>query len=180
MHDLGTLGGRTSGATGINAAGQVVGWSETVGGRIHAFLYSGGKMTDLGTLSGNAGYATAVGALGQARAQDAVQFGSYATAINDLGQVVGNSLTAAGTFDPFLYSGGKMIDLNNLLAANSPVTFTSAEAINDRGQILVTSSDGRSFLLTPNAAPEPASLTLLALGGAVVAGCAWRRRRVRG
>jgi probable HAF family extracellular repeat protein len=159
MKDLGTLGGPTSGATGINKAGQVVGWSDVAGGGSHAFLYSGGKMTDLGDLGGNY---------------------SYATAVNNFGQVVGNSLTAGGTVDPFLYSGGKMIDLNSLLPPGSKVTFTSADAINDFGQILARGPDGNAFLFQgPNLAPEPASLTLLALGGAVVAGCAWRRRRGR-
>ena len=50
--DLGTLGGGTSAAYGINAAGQVVGESATSGPGTHAFLYSGGTMTDLGTLGG--------------------------------------------------------------------------------------------------------------------------------
>ena len=50
--DLGTLGGFTSEAFGINDRGQVTGQSETDSGVFHAFLYSSGQITDLGTLSG--------------------------------------------------------------------------------------------------------------------------------
>ena len=93
MTDLGTLGGSSSDATGINDSGQVVGdsWLSTAAnsGR-DAFLYSGGSMTDLGTLGGD----------------------SYATGINDSGQVVGHLVypTDQG-FHAFLYSSGSMTDL---------------------------------------------------------------------
>src|SRR6185369_11174574 len=66
--DLGTLGGRTSTATGINASGQVVGSSSLMlgdGTPVHAFLYAGGKMMDLGTLGSTRSSASAINALGQ-------------------------------------------------------------------------------------------------------------------
>jgi len=78
MHDLGVLGGpvASSGALGINAAGQVVGWS--IYGSVfqglfveHAFLYIDGVMVDLNTLV-PAGTPTLWGA----------------TAINDAGQIL--------------------------------------------------------------------------------------------
>ena len=49
--DLGTLGGSSSWAYGINASGQVAGYSERTGYR-HAFITgaNGKGMTDLGTL----------------------------------------------------------------------------------------------------------------------------------
>jgi probable HAF family extracellular repeat protein len=47
MQDLGTLGGTSSGASAINNRGQVVGYSETVSGALHVFIYSNGQVTDL-------------------------------------------------------------------------------------------------------------------------------------
>src|ERR1035437_219858 len=43
--DLGTLGNLSSGATAINASGQVVGYLVTPGGVTHAFFFQGGRMT---------------------------------------------------------------------------------------------------------------------------------------
>ncbi len=73
LTDLGTLGGDVSDAYGINAAGFVVGSSDTVDDSVDAFLYSNGSMVDLNTLI------------------DASQGWhlEFATAINDAGQIVG-------------------------------------------------------------------------------------------
>src|SRR4051812_38604835 len=53
--DIGTLGGTNSQASGINGAGQVVGYSDTAAGTQHAFITgpSGVGMRDLGTLGGS-------------------------------------------------------------------------------------------------------------------------------
>jgi probable HAF family extracellular repeat protein len=83
--DLGTLGGDMSLATGINNAGQVVGYSGTGGTDpvTRAFLYaSPGPMVDIGALGGG---------------------NSFAFAINQAGHVVGDSGHA------FLYNGTTMI-----------------------------------------------------------------------
>src|SRR5271156_2119707 len=51
--DLGTLGGTSSIALGVNYAGGVAGSSNlTIGGPQHAFLGHGGNLKDLGTLGG--------------------------------------------------------------------------------------------------------------------------------
>jgi probable HAF family extracellular repeat protein len=94
LTDLGTLN-----PTGINADGQIVGWSyvaggDYVGGDYHAFLSSNGVMTDLGTLLGGSC--------------------SGATGINGSGQIVGYSETASGDAHAFLYANGVMADLGTL------------------------------------------------------------------
>ena len=50
LKDLGTLGGDSSEATGINAAGAVVGKAQLRNGSWRTFLWQGGKMKDLTTL----------------------------------------------------------------------------------------------------------------------------------
>jgi probable HAF family extracellular repeat protein len=152
--DLGTLGSQYSSPNAINASGQVVGYTYTPGANspTHAFLYSNGKMIDLA--GGN----------------------SYAFGVNDAGQVVGQSNGHA-----FLFSNGKLTDLNSLIPANSSWTLWSANAINNKGQIVGygTNPSGarHAFLLTPVPAPEPTSLALLSLGALGLAGHAWRKRR---
>lgn len=47
MTDLGTFGGAESFGSGINDAGQVVGWAQTSRGFLRAFLYSGGSLMDI-------------------------------------------------------------------------------------------------------------------------------------
>lgn len=87
MIDLGTLGGSESGAGGINALGQVVGWSDLAGDDdYHAFLYSGGAMVDLNSLiDPNSGWTL-----------------FDATGINDRGQIVGGGTNALGEGHAYL------------------------------------------------------------------------------
>lgn len=111
LSDYGTLGGTTAYATGINASGQVVGYSTTSSGATHAFLLSAGHMIDLGTLS------TSNGA-------------SYAEGINDAGTVVGfSTLTGSINNHAFSFSAGHMTDIDGTSGASY------AYAINDSGQI---------------------------------------------
>jgi probable HAF family extracellular repeat protein len=74
-YDLGTLGGPTSIAYGINDFGVVVGQADNTTGRPRAFYYWHGKMTSLGTFRG--------GDL------------SVATGINEAGVITGYSGTGA-------------------------------------------------------------------------------------
>lgn len=51
MTDLGTLGGESSIAFGINDSGEAVGVADIANGDDHAFIYSHGGMTDLSLLA---------------------------------------------------------------------------------------------------------------------------------
>lgn len=112
---LGTLGGATSSARGLNDHGQIVGSSQIgAGPDAHAFLYSGGAMQDLGTLGG---------------------FNSVATGINNRGQIVGNSQfirIAETSSHGFIYSNGVMRDVGLLDRVKG---FSAANAINEEGVV---------------------------------------------
>jgi probable HAF family extracellular repeat protein len=177
--DLGTLGGTTSYAQGINAAGQVVGYSLTASGQYHAFLYSAGTMRDLGTLGGTFSYAMGINANGDVVGYSATASGqyhaflytagtmrdlgtlggasSYAYDVNDSGQVVGYSVNAAGQTRAFLYSGGTMSALGTLGG-----TFSYAMAINNAGQITGYSANAagqyRAFLYSAGAMTDLGTL----------------------
>jgi probable HAF family extracellular repeat protein len=124
MTDLGTLGGTTSTAYGINDLGQIVGQSYLEGGPNHAFLYTGGVMLDLGTLDLDNPGGTS----------------SRAYAINNSGQIVGRASTAEGDTHAFLYvgvpgAGGVMHDLGTLVLPENAFD-SEAHAINNSGQIV--------------------------------------------
>jgi hypothetical protein len=81
-----------------------------------------------------------------------------------------------------LYIGGTSYDLNNLLVPGtlaSGAFLANANAINDRGQIAVDSSDGQAYLLTPVTPPlvTPAPGTLWFVLAGLGATLLFARRR---
>ncbi|MBA3717941.1 MAG: hypothetical protein H0W87_06930 [Actinobacteria bacterium] len=116
VRDLGTLGGTVTAAADVNALSQVVGFSMTADGYLHAFVWDRGTMTDLGTLGGES---------------------SYATSINDAGMVVGFSqIKSSRSAHAFLWRKGVgMRDLGTLGGEQS-----FAADINNAGLVV-----GRAF-----------------------------------
>lgn len=181
---LPTLGGVNAEAWGINDAGQVVGSADVDNTFTHACVWQNGNVHDLGALPGaqfseavaiNAsgvavGFSTVVetedGFTGDFGDRRAVVFkngtvtnltpdvgffnDAVATAINAAGDIVGFRPEGA-----FIWHNGVGTNLNTLIPANSGVTLSSANGINDKGQIvatgnLTTSSGGTvGVLLTP-------------------------------
>jgi probable HAF family extracellular repeat protein len=156
MVGLGTLGGAYSYGMAINSAGAIAGSAQTSQGFMKAFLWNGGQLKDLGTLGGSQ---------------------SYAYGLNGTGTVVGTSWNTGNlAMHGFLYTGGVMIDLNQLLPLNSGWTIDAAYGINDSGAIVGTGTlNGQSYAieLVPSSnvlvgTPEPATLLLAGLGLLVV------------
>jgi len=142
--DLGTLGGPSSAAEGINESGQVVGAADTGGSDPaypHAFLWLpapaygwNAGMHDLGTLP--------------------QMPTSKAWNLNDADEIVGESGTADATatrafrWDPI----NGMLDLNDRLVTGEDWVLLSARSVNSHGQIVGSGLHGgvlRAYLLTP-------------------------------
>ena len=117
----------------INSSGMLIG-SSWGAGEFRSFLYSSGLSLDLGELA------------------DFPQ--TFAFGINDAGQLVGSSRnTVTRVSHAFVFSGGQLLDLNNLLIpGHGWDELTGAFAVNSRGQIAGYGRiDGviRAFRLTP-------------------------------
>lgn len=129
--NIGTLGGNESVALSINDLGEVVGYSKTADGEVHAFRYFRDALFDLSTLGGKE---------------------SYAHMITNSGILLGESKTSNGTLRPFL--GTPNSPLFNL--GGDPHLFSSARGANNIGHVvgfrLVTDEHGqlqkRAYLYT--------------------------------
>ncbi len=157
MQDLGTLGGNSSAAWGINNTGQVVGQADLSSTSTHAFLWTASEgMKDLGSLGGNFSAAYGINEAGDivgfsylpdnitvhaflytevAGMQDLGDFngdGSIANAINASGQIVG-----FGYLRP--YQEGLIAALwtsTHKMQSLGTATESDALGINDSGQIV--------------------------------------------
>ena len=137
MTDLGSLTGNpqtNTEAFGLNASGQVVGYSMAADNLEHAFLYSNGVMQDLGTLNGD--YAIGI-------------------AINNHGLIVGNLMNAYNAnLGAFVDADGTMYDLADLIVSGgagwSQLTVTG---LNDNGLIVgygTVNGGTQGFVATPD------------------------------
>lgn len=147
-------------ATGINDAGVVSGFFTDTGGAMQGFLDNGGTFTSYSDPNGT---------------------NTMFLGINASNEVVGSFVDMSGMTNGLLFTGG-----NNFQTINDPlasataafgVTGTTINGINNAGDLVGFYSDGTNvdgFLATPTATPEPGTIGLLFLGGALIIG----RRRV--
>jgi uncharacterized repeat protein (TIGR03803 family)/probable HAF family extracellular repeat protein len=145
--------GLLSTATGINAAGQVGGWSLTGDPSlkvVHAAQWQQQngqwRVTDLGTLGGSSN-----APVGQSGSPGNLTF-STVLAINNAtsAQMVGHSVTAQGNLHATLWQDNKITDLGTLGNGTTPANGTQsvAYAINDSGAIVGNSTYTAGAALT--------------------------------
>jgi probable HAF family extracellular repeat protein len=131
--DMGSFGGTFANlAFGINTRDQVAGISALRGDKTaHAFIWQNGVMKDLGTLSGD-------------------QL-SLSGNINDAGQVPIQSCKSVSVpkCRAALWDNGTMTDLNSLVQSRTSLYLTSANWINNHGDIVGTARDRNTGATVP-------------------------------
>jgi probable HAF family extracellular repeat protein len=196
-------GGSYSVAYAISADSNcIAGISTGSAGLADTFLYTGGQMHDLGMAPGGAVQPISVTDSGEVVGNTYASYGptssqafvyrdgafqslaasgstwTCACSANASGEIVGVSDAFIGTSNPAgvcFYANGSWTSLASLIDPQDGVTVAAAGAVNDAGQIAFIGDgpDGleHAYLLSPT--PEPATLSLLALGGLA----AMKRRR---
>jgi probable HAF family extracellular repeat protein len=114
VRSLGTLGGESSFATGINPSGVIIGNGSTPAGDFHGWVFKNGVMTDLGAFGGTT---------------------SSADGINSAGDIVG-SFTASPVATPHGYllsSSGVFRDLGVLVSSSNASAIANSGLIAGEG-----------------------------------------------
>jgi probable HAF family extracellular repeat protein len=190
--DLDPSGVGSSRASGINNAGQIVGYYSVGGFRTSAYSVINYSTDSIGSLGGGTS-AEAINALGQVVGTSQLPHGqgpdafrtapngvinpftddlgtlnggsTNAIAINNSGEVVGSSSDRDGHQTAFVFTGGQIYDLSTLMMAGSDFTHLQfALGINDSGQIVGEgfTSSGEYHAFLATPVPEPSTLTICA------------------
>jgi RNA polymerase sigma factor (sigma-70 family) len=159
----------------INNRGQIIGRATQHGGPMRAMFWQNGELKDLAAFLGaqsasasindrgimmgwlvptngapEQGYAF-VWEDGRLRRLNCGEDNAHPSAMNNRGHIVGYAQKSGRRF-ACLWRGDRILDLNDLLDGKSEWQLSSADAINDRGQILAWETKGkqhRHCLLSP-------------------------------
>lgn len=192
MKDLPALGGQNSSAHSINTAGLAVGYADTASASHIALWTSTLGVVDLGTLGGLNGQANHISDNNQVVGQSSVASGdshaftlnynavsgtvsgltdlgtfggapSVARSVNNFGRIVGEAADATSVLHPFVSEKGVTLDLGVMLKPGAGWTLTSAQAVNDRGEIVgdgVIGGKQHAYLLQPLATPLDSTVSV--------------------
>jgi probable HAF family extracellular repeat protein len=161
--EITTIPGAIPDAVAINNNGQVLGNCIANGGSL-AVVWTNDNPAVLPTLGGSSSSGTAISSNGNVVGTSQTSTGAddgfllsngtmtdlgsnfSPAAVNDSGVIVGGQ---------FVYSGGALQNLNNLIPPGSPYQIQSATGINNNGQIVATAVDTatgqqHALLLTPS------------------------------